>query len=247
MLRGSYNYTGLPLNKEVGTQELLAHLGMSQSTWKKKRQEAVEELKKRYEFEIIGGKGRATFFIFKDTKEYIEKTKETVFEQAIMKEIESRPRNTPANIARRILDDEDIKELNYAKSTVYQYTRVRINKWFGKEVEDVSAWSKEGRKGYIKEKIWCMLDRVNNEYIPMTEEQKTYFFSFIRDEMDKCAEEIAEIFSDCETGVKEEQETKDEVFKTMQSSVYALAKNQFYAEYGYFPYKVPVYIKFAEE
>ena len=235
----------LEINKVYTTKEMKEFFGVSDSKWKKEKDLLLKHLADYYLYEVEYDKqdARKRNYIMiekkADYKEYNTLAKkerekrDSVFEREIIEVIESDNLQTAKNIS-RIIDGEIKKEFGYTSGTIYEYTRLRVNEWFGK------GGNTCGTKGMITEKIWCYLDKDNNCYMPLSEEQIKKFYNLYGEEKNEVIEYELSLLSDCENGII----TKDvllELIGECSYSCFTQAKKRFKLIYGYYPIKVPVY------
>lgn len=222
------------------TDELIKFLGVSKNTWKKKRNELLENFGRYYEYEIEY-KGRNKYYhILKQLDEYkpIEKKsvkRDKIYETNIISVIEDDNIQTAMNVSRIIKNKEDIKNLKHTDGTIYEYTRVKMRTMFGTVVNE------GGTKGIIEKKIWCKLMPNDNYYEELTEKEINYFYDIFRECKEEIKDEELEVFSDYQNGLI----TKDEMEKLISDcgfNCFISARNIFKNKYGYFPIKVPVYL-----
>lgn len=240
-----YNYEGFNPGERLNTKEVYQRLGISDKTWKKNRKDILTELSNIYEYEIEY-EGRTTIYHFiKRVGEATQSPRDEAFERAILTTLYFQPMNTAANVARIIQKErEDINSMGYENGTVYEYTRVRMRKWFGNNENDRGDFEDmedmKERKGFIEEKVWCMLDAEYNDYIEMSQEQIDYFMKSIKDSFKTDTEMEVKLLADYDAGVISKSEL-DKALGDLKVAGYAAAKKAFRAKYGKFPIKVPVY------
>lgn len=240
-----YNYEGFNPGERLNTKEVYQRLGISDKTWKKNRKDILTELSNIYEYEIEY-EGRTTIYHFiKRVGEATQSPRDEAFENAILSTLYFQPMNTAANVARIIQKErEDINCMGYENGTVYEYTRVRMRKWFGNNENDRGDFEDmedmKERKGFIEEKVWCMLDAEYNDYIEMSQEQIDYFMKSIKDSFKTDTEMEVKLLADYDAGVISKSEL-DKALGDLKVAGYAAAKKAFRAKYGKFPIKVPVY------
>lgn len=240
-----YNYEGFNPGERLNTKEVYQRLGISDKTWKKNRKDILTELSNIYEYEIEY-EGRTTIYHFiKRVGEATQSPRDEAFENAILSTLYFQPMNTAANVARIIQKErEDINSMGYENGTVYEYTRVRMRKWFGNNENDRGDFEDmedmKERKGFIEEKVWCMLDAEYNDYIEMSQEQIDYFMKSIKDSFKTDTEMEVKLLADYDAGVISKSEL-DKALGDLKVAGYAAAKKAFRAKYGKFPIKVPVY------
>lgn len=235
----------IELNKRYSTTELAAVLGISKDTLKRKKEEYLAQLDIAYEYEI-DQKGRAIYYTFtKQIGEYEkplrknnrEKTNKVVRE-LINKTIEKDPKQTAANINRIIWikDVDKVVPLNIKQSTTGEYIKINLRQMYG--TQELQG----GTDGYIEKKIWCCLDKANNCYIEMTQEQldllHNCFSSSRKDQKDL----DMNICADYRNGLINRKEMRDRLEQATLNTFFQ-AESMFKEETGYWPVRVPVYIK----
>lgn len=235
----------LEINKIYSTKDIIKFLGVSESKWKKERDELLTHLSNFYEYEVIYDEAdhrKRNYHIISQLAEYKEyvslkrkdlQKRDKLFESEIMETIESDNLQTAKNIS-RIIDDNIKAEFDYQSGTIYEYTRLRVNEWFGK------GNHKAGTKGMITEKIWCYLDEEHNFYVPLDDNQISEFFSLYGEQKREHFKPELDIMSDYENGLI----TKEEMTKQIGDSCFSCfsqAKKLFKKKYGYYPIKVPKY------
>lgn len=242
--------------EKLSTKELIKRIGISERTWKSNQKDILLVLSDSCEYEVIY-KGRAIIYHFLKDGEYSYKRKsqkssaaaavrDEAFESAIIETLTDQPLNTAANVKRLIIDDwPEVIDLGYADSTVYEYTRVRIRKWFGKDKYDNGSFEDmqdlKERKGYIKDKVWGYLDSENNVYIPLSKEQVKEFIHMVVKNLRDIEQKEIELLADLDAGTITKEEYKD-MSEDLHYDRYTSAKSSFRDKYGYFPINVPEYI-----
>lgn len=245
-------------NEQLSTKELIGRLGVSEGTWKKRRKDILFELANLYKYEVIySGQARYYHFLEDGEFEYHHKRKvkdlsangierDKAFESAIIETLTDQPLNTAANVKRIIIEEwPEVTKLGYAESTTYEYTRVRMRKWFGKDEDDNGSFENmedlKMRKGYIKRKVWCRLDINNNVYIPLPKEEIDDFIYMLRINLMEDEDDEIKLLADFDAGTITKEEY-DEESRALKYGSYVSAKESFKDKYGYFPIKVPEYI-----
>lgn len=230
--------------EKLSTKEFISKLGISMGTWKANRKDILIQFGNVFEYEIEY-EGRSTFYhIIKKVGE-APTTRDEAFENAILSTLYFQPMNTAANVARIIQKErEDINSMGYEDGTVYEYTRVRMRKWFGNNENDRGDFEDmedmKERKGFIEEKVWCMLDAEYDDYIEMSQEQIKFFLDAVKSSFKTDAEMELKLLSDYDAGVISKSEL-DKSLGDLKVAGYAAAKKAFRAKYGKYPIKVPVY------
>ena len=135
-------------NKLYTTEEIQQFFNVSVHQWKRKREKLLLHLSNYYEYEIQYSKRdsrKKNYYIIKKIEEYQPPTKETkaniikrdnAFEKEIIDVIKDDNIQTAANISRIIKDKDNIKELLYNDNKVYEYTRIRVRDWFGRNINE---------------------------------------------------------------------------------------------------------------
>lgn len=229
-------------NNVYTTKEMIAFFGVSQNTWKKKKEQLLFHFGSFYEYEVEYDKHdyrKQNYRIIKKLFDYEPPQKKSVkrdrtYENKIIDVIEYDNVQTAMNVSRLIKDDDEIKEMNHKDGTIYEYTRVRMRNMFGTKAGE------SGTRGYIIEKIWCRLDAENNCYIELPPEYVNEFYDLFKEEKEAVKEEQLTLYSDYTNGLI----TRDELNEAIGESGYSCflsARNAFYVKYGFYPIKVPVY------
>lgn len=238
----------LEVGKKYSKEDIKAFFGVSESVWKKKevREALLLHLSNYYEYEVKYNeedRRKKDYIILKQIAPYEEYTnkresknaaRDKAYEDGIIETIEEDNVQTAKNVSRIIKDREDIIKLNHSENTCYEYTRVRMSKWFGtKKLEG-------GTKGRIIDKIWCKLNAEYNCYEPLSDKQIEAFYEILHKTREEAKEEEENIISDYQNGMI----TKAEMIEAIGYSGYScfiLAQKFFKSDYGFTPLKVPVY------
>lgn len=243
-------------DERLETKELIQKMGISDKTWKTNKKDILVALADSCEYEVEY-KGRSTIYHFLNDGEYEyqrknkaasakEQARDAAFESAIVEIISEQPLNTAANVA-RIMNGywPEITDLGYTEGTVYEYTRVRMRKWFGKSVNDNGTFEDledmNMRKGYINDTVWCKLDKENSVYIPMNEAEIDDFINMVSANLKAIKKEEVNLLASFDAGTITKEEYNAQSGE-LRYEKYTNAKNEFRAKYGYFPIKVPEYV-----
>ena len=167
-------------DEKLTTEQLFKRLGICKRTFQNRKIDLLYDLSHFCKYEILR-EGRSEIYHFLEDSEYIYcrknskemKERDAIYEKAIIQILTDQPLNTAANVSRIAKEKiPEISQLGYADATNYEYIRVRMRKWFGKDEHDLPLFGEESqRKGYIDHKTWCYLDAATNIYVPLTEEQ----------------------------------------------------------------------------
>ena len=248
---------------KIDTKQLYTRMGISKNTFFNNKKDILLGLSEAWQYQVEY-KGRSTIYHFikknydfqysRKTRKKTEQSiiRDKVYQESILQTIQERPLNTAANVA-RILKQEwkQVRDLNYTDGTVYQHVRVRLRKWFGTCQNDMGTFEDtqdlKQRKGYIKRKIWCMLDNSSyqnhNSYKPLSQEQIQDFFEMFKGyrKDSRVVKMQAGIYSDFQAGTITKEE-RDKAVGQIGYTSFVLAKKEFKGKYGSYPIKVPEYV-----
>ena len=242
--------TQLEVGKKYSTKELQTTLGITKDQWKKKKNEYLKNIGMAYQYEVEY-KGRSVIYCItekigdykKPERKNARLKTDEVIKEFINEVLEEDPLQTAANINRRAWENSDthpssVVLLGLKNSTTGEYIRLNLREMYGTQVDQ------GGTVGMIEKKIWCYLDNDNNCYVEMKPEMVQKFF--------KCFDEVRENKKDFELTVCADYEngliTKEEMNEMLGDNTFNLyrdAKRLFCDKYGYFPIKVPLYVKNA--
>lgn len=96
----------------------------------------------------------------------------------------------------------------------------------------------------IEKKIWCYLNSEYNYYVEMPQEMIDEFFGYFSKIKEEKKKFEASVCSDYENGLIT-KEKRQEILGDSTYNIYQESKRRFHTKYGYYPIKVPVYIKRA--
>lgn len=224
------------------TKEMIQFFGVSEATWKKKKEQLLFHFSNFYEYEIKYDPNdyrKWNYHITKQVYEYEPPKRKSVkrdeiYESSIVKVIEEDNVQTAKNVSRIIRNTEEIQNLNHKDGTVYEYTRVRMRNMFGTKAGE------SGTTGRILEKIWCRLDSENNVYIRLEPEQISNFYDLFKAEKDDLNDYRLELLTDYDNGSISREEL-NEYMGDLSISCFINARKLYYDKYGFYPSKVPVY------
>lgn len=158
------------LNKVYSAKELATLMGISYQNFRNKRNLYESHLKKFYQFTTERkGRGNGIYYTlthkyndFIPYKDFANATRERTIKTAIVKTINKDNRQTGANIARAIANDDD----KLADSTLTAYVRLNLKDFLTPEE------SENGNSFYtITDTCWCYLNKNTNSYQVMTEQE----------------------------------------------------------------------------
>lgn len=240
----------LEVGRQYSTEELARAIGISKSVFTHKKNQYLSSLQLAYTYEVEY-KGRAMFYTITEKigeyekparKNQRDKTNQ-VIKKFINEVIDEDPVQTAANINRRAWEGADknpseVVLLGLKDSTTGEYIRLNLREMYGTQ-EGMG-----GTEGMIERKVWCYLDSEHNCYIEMSEEMVDKFYACF-DEARKDQKQIdVDILADYDSGLITREEMKDRLANA-SINVFKEGKKLFYKKYGYYPIKVPVYVKSA--
>lgn len=240
----------LEINKRYSTTELTKLMGISASTFRHKKEEYLRSLQAAYIYEVEQ-QGTATYYTITEKigeyekplrKNQREKT-DKVIKKFINEVIEEDPMQTAANINRRAWEFADtnpseIVLLGLKDSTTGEYIRLNLKEMYGTQVNE------GGTDGIIEKKVWCRLDYKRNAYVEMTPEMVQKYFDCFNEIKKGQTETDVAIFADYKSGLITRQEMRDRL-ENQTANVFKEGNSLFYSKYGYYPVRVPVYLKNA--
>ena len=162
------------LNKPYSSKELAKLMQISFKNFQNKRNLYETHLKKFYQFTTERkGRGNGVYYTlvhkyndFIPYKDLANANREHTIKTAIVKTINKDNKQTDANIARSIANDDDIVVLKLADSTLAAYVRLNLKDFLTPE-------ESEGSCSFytITDTCWCYLDRNTNSYKVMSDEE----------------------------------------------------------------------------
>jgi hypothetical protein len=227
-------------NQTYSTKQMQEFFGVSESTWKKKKNELLANFGIYYEYKLVIEGRNWNYYIYKKIGEYVPLPKkgekrDQIYQQGIMEIISEDNVQTAANVARRLyLENYDISQLKHKEDTVYANTRANMRIMFGTGIGGT------GTEGAIMEKIWCRKEKEQNKYIPLTDKEIKAFFDLYTNEKESSKEYELELFNDYQNGLI----TKEEMYAAIGEqglTCFISAKEAYKTKYGFYPIKVPVY------
>lgn len=222
--------------------DMIHFFNVSPDTFKKNRENLLYHLQCYYEYEIEydpTDHRKKLYHILKKKFDYEPPQRKSVkrdntYQTKIAEVIEQDNVQTAMNVKRLIINTDEIAAFKHKEGTVYEYTRNNMRVMFGTKAGE------RGTRGYIKEKIWCKLDTDNNCYIPLSAEEISAFYTLFTTEKLEAKEIELTILSDYDNGLISREEMQEQLGN---NSFYCFlsARQQYKAQYGFYPIKVPVY------
>lgn len=229
------------------TKELVKELGISDSLWKRKKNEYLNSLSQAYEYEV-SYKGRAVLYTitkqiadFKkpENKRSREKNME-VIRKFIIEVIEEDNLQTAANMGRRAFESftegitTEVAKLGLTEGTAKEYIRLKMREMFGRNVGE------SGTDGFISEKVWCHLEKEYNTYIEMTDAQIADYYNMVQTIRSDFKKDDVCLYEDYENGLITKEEYQ-EALCDFNCMFFKTVKSSFKEKYGFTPIKVPRY------
>lgn len=237
-------------NEKLTIGQLSQRFGICRKTFSNRKIDLLYDLSHFCKYEIIR-EGRSEIYHFLEDGEYIYcrknskemKERDAIYEKAIIQILTDQPLNTAANISRIAKETiPEITQLGYADATNYEYIRVRMRKWFGKDEHDLPLFGEElQRKGYIDHKTWCYLDVATNIYVPLTEEQIADLKNIFQKYFGKEEEKSLILASALDAGLLTKEEYQKKI-GDLNFDNFLSTKQAFKDKYKVMPIKVPYYI-----
>lgn len=216
------------------TAELQEAMGISASTWKRKRQELLDNLALYYDYEIITTGRSINFHVVEKLGEYqpplrknAKEKRDADYAKEIAEVVRQDNLQTAANISRIIKYKEDIQQYHHSDNTICKYTRENMNLMYGDDV------GKSGTHGCIISYNWCRFYKEQNKYEPMTQEQYDDFRHMFGANQAACDEQL-NAWSGYMSGDLTRAE-RDEIVIEAQENVFFDTMNAFYVKYGCYP------------
>ena len=221
----------LELNKRYSVKEVAEFCQISYSSFLNKREEQEKHLALFYHFTKETEKRKIYYTFLYKIADYVPYRKykticrNTNIQKGIKDIIKKDKRQTGSNIARLLLIDGKLYDLdNFKESTLVVYTRTEL-----KKLVDSGYYHKT-------DYAWCYLDKAKNRYVLLSDEEienlRTYF------EVDKKEEEI--IISEMKEGAITYL-TAEKLLGKMRIQKYLSGLKKYKDDNGYYPMKVPVY------
>lgn len=217
--------------KTYDTNEFKRELKITKWVWENRREELFDYLDKFFEIEIKKG-GRSTYYIIKQQFGDYEplprqgKSQEIkdYYLEATREEVERNHWNTGSNIARRIVKNDLKNRFSHAEGTITNYVRPIIKDKFINEAT-VCQWMK--------------LDKDNDEYLPLSEEQEEFLANLFAKKItaNELGEKTMDIVAQVISGYMSKEEAGDAVVEIAYKT-YMQTMSEFKAQFGFMPVKV---------
>lgn len=238
----------------ISLQELKKSLDISQPTWQRRKDKILQDMGDFYDYTIKEEQGKQTLIIINEVynencqyyysrkgNEKADKAKGILWDYIIEK-VEAKQLISGAQIGRhfkkidRKKEFEDFSEQWIARQ-VAKMLKLNYQNNFTKT---------EGVVGSVIDNILVTLDKVSNKYIPLTEEEKDFFFSNMNQKLNEewSQKIISTIY--CEDSPLSEEEKLELKGKVLDFS-WERAKNVFAEKYGAIPFVIKQYANDKEK
>lgn len=225
----------LELNKEISAKNIARELGISYGTFRNDRKKYEKYLELFYEFNKEYKTRGQIFYVLAHEKgqlvpykEYKKIEKNLSLAKAIVKVIEQDGRQTGANIARIIFIDNELRDIDWTLSTTTVYVRSNLR---------LLVQNNYYNKGNSR---WCYLDKKQNKYILLTNEEYADLKNFFKFDIDTSAD----LYMAYEEGELTSEEYANQL-TDLHRICFLEALDRFEAKYHVRPMKVPEYKRAA--
>lgn len=217
----------LELGKKYTTTEFYQAANISKRAWETRREDVLNHIGTFYEFTIIPS-GRYIIYhitgILKEpytnlpTKRDMEKIK-AFYKEKTHNIVDNDPWNTGANVARRIVADDN--KFNHAPATAANYVRPVI------------------REDYHREETrWMRCNYILNRYEALTEEQEEYLKECFSKFSDKAIlEHNINLYAEMRSGYLTPEEASEQMLSNV-GCMFDKAMSQFMIKYDFRPIRV---------
>ena len=224
----------IELNKKYSLTELKQKLGISKRAWDSRREEILEYLNDFFDYKIIQIKNSKYFIASEIYADYQPlpraRSKEEIqqfYKEETEKIVEIQPVNTGSNIARIVINSDN--KFHHAETTATRYIRPVISEEYDKTNID-----------------WYKLNKSNNTYIPLTEEQIDFITDCYNNEAIKNPAETLKNVGYLIQQYREREISKQD-FADMSIELlltkYEFVMKKFKAKYGFRPMLVSTLVK----
>lgn len=251
----------LEVGKQYTTSEFVKELGISDSVWRKKRTEWLENVRQCYDYDITK-KGSYTYYTIlkylggeiqspsaKNTKRKLQN--DELRRSLIKEEIEMAAGDyrteegtmimTAAGMYRALQQthEKEIAAMGYTKKTEEEYTRQCMKKMFG------TVKGEGGSDGKIVGRAWCFLNDDGCTYTKMPED----LIKIMRAGFNSTTEDN-ELIQEIEGQYQNKDITKEEYYYALgevKANRIKYARDRIYAQVGKYPVLATEYLLYAWE
>lgn len=226
----------IELEKPYNTKELAKFCQVAYGTFRNNKNKYLEHLARFYEYSTITNKKENLYIFHTQFDDYIsyteynKKNKNKLMRQKIEEVISEDNRQTGSNIARIIQVDNEIRALDWTLSSLTVYTRENL-----KELIESGEYVRDDYR-------WCYLDKKNNKYHLMSDEEVSELRKYFSDKNKSYQEDEENIWSNYKQRIITKQELIDGLGE-MSMNCFAAGIEQYYQLHLVRPMKVPTYVK----
>lgn len=217
----------LEVGKEYSSAEFYRSAGITKRAWETRREDVLDHISTFYEFTITPS-GRKIIYkiirILKEPYEPLPKKRDSekireFYKQETHKIVEEDPWNTGANVARRIVAEDN--KYSHAEATAANYVRPII------------------REDYYREDTqWMRCDYDLNCYVPLTKKQAEYLKEcFNSRDLQEAYINSINTYAEMQSGYVTEEEAGNSL-RQQVGKIFDTAMARFWAEYGFRPLRV---------
>lgn len=156
-----------------------------------------------------------------------------MYSDVIAEVLYEHPTSTYKDINNDVVEKEEIKQLNHAKSTSYGYVREVTKEDFGDKTGGT------GKRGHCKGKVWCKRNK-GERPIPLSDIELKNWKAILRERYENLEEQESDIIYDYKNGMISKAEMQSKV-GDLKLQNYDIAEGIFFDRYGYWPDKVSQY------
>ena len=176
---------------------------------------------------------------YKNARTIKKEKKQSLYAEQIKKILKEDSTQTGSNIARIITkNSQDQVENGDAAETLVRYVRSELKEGYGTYFK--SSSNKIKRVGYVADRCWCKLDKINNKYIRLSETElenlRELFKSVKRERMLLEFDDLGSAISEGEIGNFERQ------YLLSSRNAYFSAITKFKEKYHMWPVMANVYM-----
>lgn len=220
--------------KAYETKELMSVLGITRSSWGRRKEEYLDWFKLFFDYDIVIQGEKRVYIIKEIFGEYepLPRKKKSIevkeyYVQETSRIVKQEPTNTGSNIARNIIATNN--KYDHKEGTASVYVRSVL-----KDTYQVNG------------KVWCYRTKDGLHYQPITEEQLKYLNECITKQFQDNAmqEYTVELYTDYEAGIITKQQFND-ALGAMAGNAFLSAMDMFILRYDFRPVKIPVWVEGA--
>lgn len=209
-------------------KELIARLNIPLGTWKGSRRKILDYLSLWCDYEVVGKGSGTMYHIIEQIGEYepyngrrsaAENAK--IYSPVIQESLKKHPIATFTSINEDVIRDDQVKALNHAKATSYNYVR-KITK----------------KENTIEDKLWCRKHDDRIHWVVLNPEELANWKEILHAKFVTQEEDQATLINDKRNGLISKKEFSEKIADLALTS-YSRAEDEFASIHGFIPRKVP--------